>query len=524
MTQTLLSKYSDAEVRIATTKINNKPRLLFATVQLLPPNSHKSYTGDLIKFKNKGDTVYFRKVVMTASEAINWYQTNELLPLPKPKEGSTLFDYDIDKKPKDSIEINLTNETSWENEDFIIPLKENNMISFINGNDFPFLGYSKDRLHRRFGYQDDLKLLIKNEKINLFLKNSLYVDLSKYHEYLGGMILILPNPFIESIECTLLNPNSDEEKNLFKFNPYSFSDLASLKLIYFEVYLGNLKNLKIHDIPESGILILPHRNPKQKIGYFLYHEQFGCLTFNPPNSYLRKMNLNLHVVENDVRVETRENNKNSSKSFGYNVQRLTHGSGQIFGNITNIEIFDRVANAINERHLIHKKIESGQVWFNKNNREEALETLHNIIKEAKKRVIFFDPYFGELQISQYALIPAINKIETQIVTSRLAFKNDKKEIVKNAEKFAEQLKNYESQLNDKLTITCFVLDQKHPMLHDRFLIIDDNVWFIGHSFNQIGTTNAFMLKIPAPNDVLKELNNIKSNTITLDEFIKKYSE
>ena len=68
-----------------------------------------------------------------------------------------------------------------------------------------------------------------------------------------------------------------------------------------------------------------------------------------------------------------------------------------------------------------------------------------------------------------------------------------------------------------------MIDSNNIPLHDRFLVVDDAVWFIGHSFNQLGLQNSFMIRVPAPQELLSKLGAIKSQAISLEDFINKNS-
>lgn len=580
----LLDYYDYAEIRYAIAVANKASKFVFATVRLLPNDKPVSYTSDSIRRNHDDITIFARKVVLKAKDALDWYRTNDSLSAPTPVQEQRILNFEVDNKKQKSIAIELTDETVWG--DFGNPLREKSFFNEFSDNSAPFLGYASDRIHRRFGQQNGLKELLELEEIRLFLKQNLFIDLRKYHEYLGGTVLILPNPIIESIEDRLVQ-TEEGEKRLLKLNAYPSQDLSKINLINFETYLGNLKNVQIIDSEaiqsNNGLIILPHTNPYQSHGYFLPHDDLGCLELRQPTSYLRQANIRMSMHTEKVAISTRQSESKNAKNYTHEISLAEKVSEHAVGELTPDEIYDRVVKARQERQLMIEKIESGQVWFSRDesdDRQKAIDLIKEITLQAEERVWFFDPYFGDLQITQFAVIPSLNDVPTEIITSRQVFANEKSS-KKNKNKFnfdcislkklffryippsleksglikttkdyistffnfafdtncdnsqdsritaqsmLDELNHVKSQSRkDNLPLECCVLDSNNIPLHDRFLVVDEDVWFIGHSFNQLGLQNSFMIRVPAPQELLLKLDAIKSQAISLENFIKKNS-
>ena len=580
----LLNYYDYAEIRYGIVVANKTSKLVFASVRLLPKDKPVSYTSDSIRKNHADITIFARKVVLKAKDALDWYRANDSLSAPIPSQEQRILNFEVDNKTQASVALELTDETVWG--DFGNPLREKSFFNEFSDNSAPFLGYASDRIHRRFGQQNGLKELLEIEEIRLFLKQNLFVDLRKYHEYLGGTVLILPNPIIESIEDRLVQ-TEDGEKRLLKLNPYPSQDLSKINLINFETYLGNLKNVQIIDSEaiqsNNGLIILPHTNPYQSHGYFLLHDDLGCLEMRQPTSYLRQANIRMSMHTEKISISTRQSESKNAKNYTQEISLAEKVSEHAVGELTPDEIYDRVVKARQERQLMIEKIESGQVWFSRDesdDRKKAIDLIKEITLQARERVWFFDPYFGDLQITQFAVIPSLNDVPTEIITSRQVFVNEKSSKVnknksnfdfislknllfsyippsleKNwlikttkyyiltffnikwdtkfdnyqdrkitAQSMLDELNHVKSQSRkDNLPLECYVLDSNNIPLHDRFLVVDDAVWFIGHSFNQLGLQNSFMIRVPAPQELLSKLGAIKSQAISLEDFINKNS-
>ena len=556
----LFELYGDAEVNLVTTPINGSSHLVFATIRLLPKDSFQSYTSNVVIQDCDKQKFFFRKVIMKAQDAINWYRTNNGEYICTPLATSTSVLGASDYKNHIIQVANFTDENIWG--EFALPLTEQNILERWGDNPCPFLGYDSARIHRRFSESAYLQFLLQNTKAIKFIEQSLYIDLSKYPEYLGGMTLILPNPIIKSIEEHLIpaNETNTQELCLFKFNAYPSQSLDKLKLISLTENLGFLKNVKSYSIPEDGILTIPQTIPFQSQGYFLVHDDFGCLEFRAPTSYLRAMNLSINIHSKKIQVNSKESNRKSAPEYQYTQDIFSSASSQVVGAVTPDQIYERTMNAKNNRLRMAKKRASGQVWFKKENRLEALEQIGELISKAQHKVSFYDPYFGDLQLTQYMKFSR-KDLEIKILTSKSAFEtgNDKsmqyrqtyfstvlkylktviqtltsKNVVKKNSNISSQLqrniKIFGMQLGhlekEFPNISCVVLNQSTPDLHDRFLQVDDDIWFIGHSFNEIGKSNSLMLKVPDAKEVSAHLSIIEDGEqcLPFETFVGRCNE
>lgn len=512
----LFELYEKAEIRIVTATVKSdtpkhKSRLVFATIRLLPKDVHQSYSTQVICGP---DHTFYRKVVMPAKEAIQWYRTSNGTMLHTPHAGNQF------NKPDEVSEYDIqiadfTDETTWG--EFGIPLNEKNMLDLHGDNPAPFLGYNSARIHRRFGAQNELLYLADEPKVIEFIKQGVFIDLNQYREYIGGMVLILPNPIVKSIENRLLQTKLDgqeQELRLLKLNTYPSQSCEKLKLVNFEIYLGILKNFRTINIPANGVVAIPHENAYQSHGYFLVHEEYGCLEFMPATSYLRQVSFNSELIDSRLSVKTYENNKHTSAPYEYESSLAHVQKETVIGTIKSDEIYNRVVEARYQRDLDKKRLSSGQFWFESDQRLFALEKIGQIISEARVSVEFFDPYFDALQITQFSLRVRVKGVKVVIVTSKLAFPK-----IEDAKEMQKQINN----VNDRkigLDISCIVLNQNKPVLHDRFLTIDGTIWFIGHSFNQIGVKNSFMTKVSDSSSIFPQLERIKNHSESID--IKRY--
>lgn len=66
--------------------------------------------------------------------------------------------------------------------------------------------------------------------------------------------------------------------------------------------------------------------------------------------------------------------------------------------------------------------------------------------------------------------------------------------------------------------------EKPIPIHDRFLIIDNSVYFSGNSLNHIGSKASMMVKIDYVDDILQLIRDIEEKCIDLSQWVDKQNE
>jgi hypothetical protein len=58
-------------------------------------------------------------------------------------------------------------------------------------------------------------------------------------------------------------------------------------------------------------------------------------------------------------------------------------------------------------------------------------------------------------------------------------------------------------------------------IHDRFLMVDDTVWFSGNSLNNIGKRSSILTRLHDPQSIISKIEEVISGrrVVTLDEFL-----
>jgi len=100
-----------------------------------------------------------------------------------------------------------------------------------------------------------------------------------------------------------------------------------------------------------------------------------------------------------------------------------------------------------------------------------------------------------------------------LLTSGLAFKSKELEPSK-TDDFSLRLAQLEKDA--KVTAKAYVLQSS--ILHDRFLVIDDAVWFLGNSLNTLGDRASLIVKLPNPDEVIDQLESMLKQAIPFGDY------
>lgn len=512
--------YSGAVIRLATLQKQRKQagHLLFATVFLLPRGRslpppmkgvHRFPVG------KTGETVFFRRVLMSVQDAIDWYRSlgcgDDKSPTPSLiEERDSKFDgvkIDISK---------LIDDPSWPY--LGLPIGEG-MFAHLSGRNHPapFIGNSPARIHRRFGSQDGFDLTLADNKAVDFVARRLHVDLRLYREYLGSIALVAPDPVLKQIDNFMIPASADRGERIFyRFVPRTGESLAGLKITTFDEQTHLLTDFSTRSIPADGILDIDKGDCIGAYGYVVTHQQHGVLAYSPPYPFLRQMNLSMHVGAQEskkVSVPTGES-ANSPRMEYPAAQQSTLASQSLMGDGPRIpNVNARIAIAAAHREKIANAKQYGQRWFPEGSREEAMRFIQSELRRAKHRVMIADPYLAGLQLGQFLYAINPETISVTLLSSVLAFKSKGQGLSK-TDDFSQRLTLLEKEA--KVTANVYVLQSS--ILHDRFLVIDHNVWFLGNSLNTLGDKASLIVKLPNPDEIIEQLEDMLKQAVFFDDY------
>jgi hypothetical protein len=516
-----LDHYQWAVIRLATLQERGKAgTLLFATVTLLAPGRSlpTKMKGVEKCFVNKTTMVFFRRTILNRQAAIDWYRSlgngNEKTPVPFHVE-------DVEEKldGRNIVVSKLIDNPAWPH--LGLPMGEG-LIAQPTGRSHPapFIGSVPARIHRRFGSADNFNTLLANNEALAFMARRLHIDLRRYPEYLGSVALVVPDPIIKQIDNFMI-PSRDQhgERVFYRFIPRPGQTLEGLQITTFDEEAHLLTSFETLDVPIDGILDVDKGNCFGTYGYVVRHREYGVLAHMPPTGFLRSIEFNSHAISGGVKINVPISDSPNSSRMEYLAGNRSHlSTSTIVGDeVSPLNVSSRVAIASSQRDRVAIAQEYGQRWFPNGSREEAMRFIQGEIRKARERVIIADPYWGSLQVGQFLYVVDGNAVNVTLLTSSLAFKGDK------LKSKIEKLKSFKKMIGQLDTDAKVIVDARvlpSSALHDRFLVIDNIVWFLGNSLNTLGDKASMLVKLPNPDEVIKQLQSMKVKAETLNSYIE----
>lgn len=521
-----------------------KPRLLFGSVSLLTkdrPRPISSLKVESLKVAGVKDAkVYFRRVALSAENAVRWYRessaTSLSTPLPTSAEekvagdGMSLLPSPFDDNPE------------WPQ--LGVPLGPD---LFSNaggpGDPAPFRGFGSPRLHRRFGDNTGFDPVIQDRKAIAFLQRRVHLDLSDYSEYLGGLALIVPDPILRYVQHHLIPAKGpgNPEKAFFRAVPRPDQNVSELKLTLIERRSNLLSRFQTKDIPPDGIVTISSESQFQDTGFVISHPMHGILAYQQPTSFIRQINVQVGVQGRRVKVLAPLTDSPRSPRDDYEF-------AEIESNTNPIQIGSAAPNAIS---LVYKAearrqkkaiaMQQRQTWFNSGQRSQATAFIRAQLARARSSVTVADPYFGATQIGQFLHAVPRTNVSFTILTSKLAFDStfaddlestspenlDQPTAIKPFSRIGERLTNFSNSLKSlhtrgMINVNALVLTGSKPPLHDRFLIIDDEVLFLGNSLNALGDRASLILAVPDGDPIISNLRSMAATALSFETFASQH--
>jgi hypothetical protein len=542
-----LEAFPWAVIRLATYVRNgsSSPRLLFGTVSMLTVNRPRPLGGQGVESrrvdKGKGGAVHFRRTVLTGAAAVEWYRQGLdglLTPMPADRQD---FDPQHDGTPL--APTTFTDDPEWPG--LGLPVGSDLMQRPGGpGDPAPFLGSAaaSARIHRRFGDNAGFEMVMADAEAVAFLRRRLHVDLADYTEYLGSLVLVVPDPVLRGVHHYFVSEEDKRfERLVYRLLPRAGQTLQGLTLTILEQRANLLSRFETVAVPEDGLVVSSRQLPVQSSGYVVTHPIHGALVYQPPLPFLRSVSISMGRVGRRVRVEVPETDATGAPVVSYDVPELVGEHPITVGSEIPVSGLARVIEAEERRERRALARRYDQAWFDSGMRAGAIEYVRSRVGRARFEVMVADPYFGGAQVVQF--LHAVHRINVRftILTSRLAFESEELSAQSGTTDEASEApaRSAARHSNEQRRLEAFaaaigtfarrgisdaealVLIGKVPPLHDRFLVVDERVWFLGNSLNALGNRASMILQPPDPEPVIQRLQMLRRQALAFDEYAKR---
>ena len=454
--------------------------------------------------------IYYQRVQIGSVEyVLQLYRSiaeKKIIPIFWKENGE--IDIDILKESKDAEKNiqcgNMQYVRQWPN--FTLSKRDDE-------NGIPFIADAWDvcRIHQIFPdiREQSLIDLVTFPNVGEWLKEYLTWDISIYPELIGGVYLVLPNPFYSSKLIHMIPGEGEDKLGDFvkiDFKRRSKAQIPNLKVVPFEKTYFGVSGCEESDLTEDTITIhLAGR--AEKFGFYVKDSE-EIIDYEFFNGFLKGFSLDIltgYAVK-EIHKPGADRTSLVDVYSSFNTVKSIEKERNIDRRFIEAEIFRRR----------NKKVKDTGFKIFYNNHDEAEKFLQELINSARKSIVIIDPYFSTMELFDYAVHVSVDGMSITIVTSAEHLKSksrikglyaDGKEPLIGDE-FKAQLDRYNKWESGKQSTFVMTGD---PAIHDRFLLVDDDAWFCGGSFNEVGNRLSCIIKIPDSRLIKEQIDDILSS-------------
>ncbi len=497
--------YQYASIDLLWHRKDQKRTLLFSLIQLWPQEfpEPEEINEDSKKINKNRGYFYHKRIIVPLETAIKWYEnalsnTNLVLLKQQPK---VLFE-------KDTYQQYI----KWP--------------STILSKEIPFsLKHETVRYHGLFGIHGKLLLnnFILEDEYRKWINNKIMFDIFKYSEYFGSINIIAYNPLYRKIHQRLIL-DGEEKGNVFcEIEPRVNKDLSNLKMIVVsnsELGFFSFQEINISD----NNFIIQYHGFIGAIGYYISCPDRGLLDYQEFLPFIKEIKINMGIISQRQQITIKD--KKNNKIDTYKTQKVEYENISIKNDKyvdDNENLYRLFLDKNLERKLIEKEKNRGSKILYRNE-QETKKYIRNIISKALKRVVFIDPYITTKEIFRFSLAVESKNTEIIIVTSNKVL-NKKSNNSINGFKEKDILQKKIKQINKILLSSKFqiyVMSGATSIFHDRFIIVDDDLWIIGTSLNMVGKSKISLItKLDQPQELINFFTLEYKKMQTFEEWYKK---
>jgi hypothetical protein len=525
--QQLIDDYQGALIRLATLRANKQQYLLFAWIELYPFDMQipDRWTGGGEPWrvpKSDSWTCAFSAWPVGVAIALDWY------------EAAAKGDLTIEADKGRKIKIQTTQFGP-----------EPAYGGFCTGVDAPFeLGWHDGpRIHRYvslFANPQPVRQLGFNDAARAWLKLHLGFNPYEFDEWLGGLALLAPDPICAAVHPCLSARTDDGHETLTvqvvprRSVARGIADVSSLSIHVAERRFGSWQSVRTIPLSSAGSAT-QLENPQWygELGYALVCRSRGLLRFVEPQSGIEQIGIGMLASNTTLNIEVpAEGHKKPAKTVA--VMRFMRSQISV-GAALKDAVRTRIIAARERRRMREQRAQAPQKILGsqrsvrggleiQQKRQEAEDFIGGLVGRAQKRVIFVDPFFGLRQTRLFALRVSDAHVRVRILTGQQGLKLRGEPRQRPRSLLAADLAYLTSIAKEKSVVVPTVRVMQGgdtPAIHDRYIVIDDEVWHCGPSFNELGARLGVVVRLPDPIPVRREINAVWSQSTPLEQLSLK---
>lgn len=518
----IIQDYPNAVMTLLWCIHEGKRKLIFSIVEMFPSECTEFDEVDEQSIQLKIGTsknrprMFYRRIRISSEEAWKLYWDCENGEFGMPWET----EMDKEGNPKRIFTFSMKQMPPWPHTTLARSGEESPEIC-------PFLSerWGMCRIHHLLSESPDpfVLELVAHEKSKNWMSERLLWDIYEYPELAGSIHLIFPNPIYRYMEEKLL-PGDQGKPDSVRVNISLRKEksLKGLSLITVERTPLGVMNFKIQSI-SSPAMKIDLAGEAQEFATAVYSEQYGLLEYTDFGYFLRGISIDVGIVEAIRQVNL------PGSDASYQVSVIDSESMHVGETVEeSMDLGKKLHLLMRQKGKRKMAEELDQRLFENDKQKEAEEFIGKLIQRAKHSVTIVDPYFATMDLYKYIFRIPSRKVNIEIITSSEAL-GDKStlvasgegKILKKGQVLLREIQRHEKEISEE-KISVLVMTGT-PLIHDRFLTVDDQVWFSGNSLNHIGERASMLLRVPDPDMVLKLIDSVrnhKERVKTLEKWVE----
>lgn len=506
--------YSQAVIHLAWFRDDGTRHLLFGMVELRPNEFPDPVGCELFSHRAQSGSrkyLHYRRFVVRAKDAIDWYKSaadgNPItLPHdpnnPTPGDGAPLAAGRFDEEPRWPETItcdDLVFAPDWMN-----PARAHFLLP-------------------REPPPANIRKVLQVDRNRVTLEDWLNFDIvDAFAEYQGVMCIVAPNPVFRAIDRSHLGSSDTDtaETVAYKIVVRQGQTPSGLCLTVTNERIHGPLTPTLHRFDHSPITVCHFPTRIYKEGTSVSHPDYGLLHWRRPAPLVRSIRTTMNLIgrRKVVEVPARGHQRRGER---YEVPQIGDEIKTVIGKASSDPIF-RMAKAESRRARMQLAKDYDQEWFYQTHRE-ALQYVRERIGRARETVFIVDPYFAGRELMAFGHAIRRRNVQLRILSSTAGLK--KSELGATALEAGQKLQEIRATTFDGYSSKPEIrILGDSPAVHDRFLVIDGDVWFSGNSLNSIGERAGMIVKLPDPEPVAARLESFWWQALPLSEWLANHAD
>lgn len=356
------------------------------------------------------------------------------------------------------------------------------------------------------------------EQSRAWIATRIGFDVWPWDDWLGGLALVAPNPLCRSLLASIQErcSTTGAETILVEAEPREGADLSTLTVELVEQRADGWARSRPVALDGYGRGIVTLERRAASIGLTARCRIRGLLARSDPSPFLRSMSWSMGFAAQRGRVAVPAGGRARPASVQdftlYDVEQ--HSIGEPV-----------TATAEARLHLLVKRREvrqgnstTDEMVFGPGDRERAAAFIRASLGRAMTRALVVDPFVEPRDLYEFGIQDRRRGLSVTFLRSaaglNAAIQHPDLGTHPLGRHLQLQIRHLRSQLgNDAPT----VMLMKDIVFHDRLLVVDDAVWIMGHSLNQVGLSEiSTMVRLRAPEPMLSLLERAVQEARSID--------